>query len=69
MEIVRVIGMILALIGGLWLLVTAFRVSILWGIVCLIPFGGLVFVVTHWEEGKEPFLTSLVGGVIIAFTR
>ena len=69
MEIFKVIGMILALIGGLWLLVTAFRVSILWGLVCLIPFGGLVFVVTHWDESKEPFLTSLVGCVIIAFTR
>ncbi|HEX4494811.1 MAG TPA: hypothetical protein VIE43_04000 [Thermoanaerobaculia bacterium] len=69
MEIFRWIGIILGLIGGLWLLVTAFRVSILWGVVCLIPFGALLFAVTHWEDAKEPFLTSLVGTLIIAFAR
>lgn len=65
----HLVGEIIALIGGLWLLIVAFRTSILWGLACFIPFVSLIFVFTHWEESKAPFLTSLLGAILIVFTR
>jgi hypothetical protein len=51
-------------VAGLWFLVAAFRVGILWGIcVLLIPGAALVFLVMHWAEAKTPFLISLLTGI------
>jgi hypothetical protein len=60
-------GAIVAIIGGLWLLIMAFQTSIAWGIACLLlPFVSLIFVITHWDEAKPAFLTSL-GGMGLIF--
>ena len=53
-------------VGGIWLVVLAFRESALWGLAALfVPFGKLAFVVTHWEEAKTPFLTSICATVVL----
>ena len=69
MGILTMLGYGLAIIGGLWLLILAFQTSILWGLACFIPFGGLVFVLLHWQESKGAFFTSLAGTLLIIFSR
>jgi hypothetical protein len=64
--ILAVIGYIISLVGGIWLLVVAFQEGIGWGLACLLlPFVSIVFVILHWEDAKSPFLTSLAGGVAL----
>jgi hypothetical protein len=66
MAILSIIGAVLCVIGALWLVVLAFQESILWGLGSLIvPFVSLIFALTHWEEAKTPFLTAIVGAILI----
>jgi hypothetical protein len=69
MEIVGMIiggiGGLVALIGGIWFLVVAFRQSIWWGLGSLfIPFVSIIFLIIHWSDAKKPFFVSLLGAVI-----
>lgn len=60
--ILAIIGIIIAAGCGIWLLVVAFKESVMWGvgsIVCNIV--SLIFVITHWDDAKRPFLGQLAG--------
>jgi len=60
------IGLLLCIVGGIWLLITAFSESILWGLGSLfVPFVSLIFAVTHWEKAKTPFLVNVAGAVLL----
>ena len=60
-----IVGMIMSLVGGIWLLVVAFKESIWWGLgSLLIGPVALVFAIVHWQVAKKPFLISLAGGVL-----
>ena len=60
------IGRGLGLLGGIWLLIVAFKESIWWGLGSLfIPLVSLIFVVLHWSVAKTPFLISLVSFAIL----
>lgn len=64
--ILLVCGYIVALVGGIWFLVVAFRESILWGLGCLlVPFVGIIFLIKHWDIAGKPFLIQLAGWVPI----
>ncbi len=57
-----VVGIIGALIGGIWFLVVAFQESVLWGLGCLfVPFVSLIFLIMHWDKAGKPFLIQLAG--------
>lgn len=58
---------VLALLGGLvWTIINSFRSGIVWGLIVLfVPFGPLIWLVTHWEDGKFPFLTYLAGVFVL----
>ena len=60
--IVMLVGALLALIGGIGILIEAFKEHILWGLGTFF-FGpvGLVFVITHWEQAGKAFLLNLAG--------
>jgi hypothetical protein len=59
-------GGLLLTIGQIWLLVRAFQVGLGWGLaVFFLPLANLVFTVKHWAFAKRPFLTGLVGVVLI----
>ncbi len=60
--ILFVVGLIVALVGGIWFLVVAFQESILWGLGCLLfsPVS-LIFLIMHWDEAGKPFLVQLAG--------
>ncbi len=60
------LGAIVALVGVIWMIINAFKTSILWGLGSLfIPFVVLIFAAMHWAQNKQPFLIWL-GGVVIA---
>ena len=60
------IGGIAALITGILILVEAFKESVLWGIgSLLVPFVGIIFVVTHWSETGKLFLYNIGGSVLL----
>jgi len=60
--ICMVISAVVMLVGGLMMIVAAFRQSILWGLAyLLIPFAALVFLFKHWSEAKRGFFINLIG--------
>ena len=67
-QILLSVGGILAFVGYIWIIVTAFQKNVLWGLVCIIPIPviGWIFCFLHWEEGKQPFLVSIGGAIMMA---
>ncbi len=60
--ICMVISVVVMLVGGVMMIVAAFRQGILWGLAyLLIPFAALVFLFKHWNEAKKGFFINLVG--------
>jgi hypothetical protein len=52
-----------AVIGRLALLSAAFQENAGWGmLVWWVPFGDLIYVITHWEDGRGPFFTQIFAG-------
>ena len=61
-----VVGLIGSVVGGIWLLITAFQESVGWGLACMfLPVVSLIFVFVHWQEAKRPFLVGLAGNLIL----
>jgi len=62
MEMLAYIGFGIAIIGGLGLLIAAFKESVMWGLGCLLfsPVS-LIFLLLHWSEAKNPFFLQLAG--------
>jgi hypothetical protein len=61
-----IFGTPLVVVASIWLLVVAFKQSILWGLACLfVPFASIVFIILHWDSAKRPFLFSIVGLVLV----
>lgn len=59
------LGVILLLIGGIWILVEAFKESIVWGICSLIiPLVALVFALMHLDRTKRALIIYVVGLVL-----
>ena len=66
MFLLVIIGVVMVLFGGFWLIVVTFRESFLWGISSLLlPIVGWVFVVLHWDDAKEPFLWQVAGIALV----
>jgi len=60
------VGALVLIVGSLWMLIETFKTGILWGIgSILLPFVSLIWLVTHWEEGKTPFLISIGGTTVM----
>jgi glutaredoxin len=59
-----VIGILACLVGAIMLIVAAFRVSIVWGILSFLGIGQLLFLITHWEESKKGFMVNLFGCLV-----
>ena len=60
------LGVILSLIGGLWIVVNAFRTSVLWGLgALLVPFVSLIFAIMNFGENKIPLILSVIGTVLL----
>ena len=60
------LGSIVVLIGAIWIIVEAFKTSILWGIgTLLLPIITLIFVFMHWDDAKKPFMIYLAGIALV----
>jgi len=56
------IGVIIMLIGGIMMLIEAFKEHVLWGLGwLLVPFVSLVFLIMHWAKAKKGFFIWLIG--------
>ena len=65
--LLAIVGVIAALVSGIWLLIVVYQEGIIWLLLYLfVPVAGLVFVFLHWEVAKRPFLLNLAGGVVAA---
>ncbi|MBW8878642.1 MAG: hypothetical protein JF614_27100 [Acidobacteria bacterium] len=61
-----ILGGLICLIAAIWLVILAFRTSILWGLAAFfIPFGYLIFAFTHWNKARPGFMTFLAGFALI----
>jgi hypothetical protein len=61
-----VIGLIVAGIGGIWLIVLAFKESAIWGIcVMFVPLASFIFACIHFAESKWALLINVAGWVLI----
>jgi len=65
--IIMFTGLVVALIGGVRMLISAFRKSVLWGLGCLfVPFCSLIYLVVDWDNAKSGFFLYLKGvGLIL----
>lgn len=53
-------GLILFILGGIGILIAAFKTSLLWGLGCLLFWPMIIaFVIFHWSEAKNPFFLQL----------
>ena len=67
MTIAIILGAVVAAIGGVLILITAFRESTSQGLLCLfVPFYQIYYVIKRWRDTKKAFIIVLVGSVILA---
>lgn len=60
------LGLAVVVIGGLGMVIAAFKTSIWWGIACLlISPVSLIFLVLHWDVAKNPFFLQLAGVALL----
>jgi len=66
MNAVVYLGLAIFILGGIGLLIAAFRTSVLWGLICIIiaP-ASILYTVMHWHDAKNPFLLQLCGVVLL----
>ena len=63
--VAAIIGGIVAAVGEIWILLTAFRESTTQGLLCMfVPFYVIYYAITRWSETKKPFIIGLVGFVL-----
>jgi Leucine Rich repeat len=59
-------GLVLGVIGWIWLVVAAFKVGFLWGLCGLIPPLGLLFIARHYRRARGPFFVLLLAALVFA---
>jgi len=66
-ELVLYVGLGIFVIGGIGLLIAAFRTSILWGLAVLfIAPVAIIYLFVHWQDAKSPFKIQVFGFIIMA---
>ena len=66
-EIVFYVGLGIFVIGGVGLLIAAFRTSLLWGLAVLfIAPVAIIYLLVHWQDAKSPFKLQVFGLIIMA---
>lgn len=63
--ILMTLGSLISFVGGIWILILAFKKSIGWGLASLfIPFVILVFAFMNLDVAKKPLLIVVAGVVL-----
>lgn len=64
--IIVLVGSLVAFVGGIMILIEAFKENIWWGLAYVfVPFASLVFLITHWDVSKRGVLITLGGAAVI----
>lgn len=71
MTLVSLLSPLLSLVAVaafIWLVVVAFKRSVLWGLLVLFlsPITAIVFAIKFWQESKKPFL-AYIGSSVVSF--
>ena len=66
MAVLFYIGIVVVLIGGIWLLIKAFEKNVWWGLGCFFfaPVS-LAFVAMYWKKAWQPFMVQVIGVLLI----
>ena len=68
MTVLIIVALLLLVLGGVWLLVEMFRVSIWWGIFgILFPPVQWLFIPLNWNEARSPLLLQILAFVLLGF--
>lgn len=64
--IILILAGILNLVAFIWLVVTGFKRSVLWGLLIffLSPISAIIFAVTNWYDAKKPFLAYILTSIL-----
>jgi len=61
-ETLALIAVFIIVVGGILLLIEAFKEGVVWGLACLlISPVALIFTILHWDVAKKPFFIQLFG--------
>ena len=64
--VVMGVGLLVYLIGYLWIIIVPFDDGALTGLLCLfLPFYGLYYLIKNWDKMKDPFLVTSAGLLLI----
>ncbi len=64
--IIACLGLLAHVAGAIWLLVCAFKRSVVWGLLFMfVPFASLVYVIVDWNRASKPFLLTIASFVVI----
>jgi hypothetical protein len=67
-DAVLYVGLGIFIIGGIGLLISAFRTSIYWGLAVffIAPVAIIIYLIVHWQDAKGPFKVQVFGALVIA---
>ncbi len=55
-------GLILGIVGSLWIVIVAFQAGLFWGLGSLfVPIVGLIFCILNFREMWKPLLLAVIG--------
>jgi hypothetical protein len=61
-----ILAIVLCVVSHVWWVISAFRVSVLWGLLVLfVPVMPLMFLLVHWEDARKPFFCMLLALVTL----
>ena len=62
-----VVGYIIMLVSWGWIGLIAFKASLSCGLLfAFIPFYAIYYIITRWEQSKEPLIIHLAGWIVFA---
>jgi hypothetical protein len=64
LNLVGGLGSLLAFAGWVWMLVLAFKTSVMWGVASIIPLIAVIFGIKHSDDAGKP-LGMMIGGLCI----
>jgi len=60
------IGVIVMVVGGIWMLIEQFNTSLIWGLGCLfVPLVSLLWLIMHFDRGMYPLITWIAGMALL----
>lgn len=70
MLLLLIVGGLLALVGWVWILITAFSESVPFAVaIFFIPFVAVIYGYLHWEDLKVPTVMYFVGAIAFLVGR